>query len=141
MEKIKQDVLEKVVTKFPDTFKTPKGKALPVVFSLDNASIHDHAAITAAHSGMTFERIVLPPHCCDMQKVIEHTFGNLSGEFKKKLLKCPGKTLIATYKTMCHQAFHKVCTAESVKADADTLDDTLEAIIAAGGNWPCKALR
>lgn len=140
MHKIKKAAVEKVVRAFPEVFSSKDGP-LPLVFSLDNATIHDDAAITRKYAGVACERLQLPSPCCDMQKVIEHVFGSMSREFQSMLLEKPSNISIQEYKKMCRAAFEKVSQASSIRKDANTLPSTLTAIIKAKGGWPPKAFR
>lgn len=140
IQKFKQDAVEQIVNRFPDVF-TGKNGPLPLNFGLDNAKIHDDAAIVAELSGVKFQRYKLPVPCCDFQKVIEHVFGSMTRVFQDKLQQAPDDIEIDEYKTICRDAFLQCSKTESIKRDAASLPGTLRAIIKAKGGWPPKAFR
>jgi hypothetical protein len=106
------------------------------ILCFDNARVHSHAAEVM---GNRAERWPQPPHSPDMQKVIEHVHGQLDKSMHTWLRK-QRKTDPRAHITpaACQQevqaAFNRL-KADSILRDVNTLPDTWQAIVAAGGSY------
>lgn len=107
----------------------------------DNAGVHK--AAEAVMRGRA-QRCPQPAHSPDMNKPIEHVHGTLQGHMHKWLLDMrtdhPGTKITPNMcKAELQRAFQALATT-SIRADVESLEDTWEAIIAAGGGYVSAAL-
>lgn len=116
------------------------------------------------HAG--WERLRPPPPCPDFQKVIEHTFGRFKTllheeiygwHVKNPSTREPNVMPVAEVRAAAQRAIVKTASAATIKADVDSLVDTLEIIAhdkgvnfigsrgkvltGTGGDWPPKEYR
>ncbi len=143
MPQIKAAVEELLLKKHAKQFSADKSW----LFSLDNDYKHNCAELLAAIGIMPGQRLVVPPYCSDLQKVIEHTHGALQTAFHQALDEDPNLKTMDQLKAKLHELFFTVITAQSVKKDVDSLPEMWAAIKAdpaaggTGGDWAPKHLR
>jgi hypothetical protein len=138
------------------------------IWSFDHSHAHDFwvkGEDTRIRSPAGFVRMPLPAHCCDFQKVIEHTFGRFKKQLHDLIYRyCSSHATpdipLAQMRQLCVQAIERAADKAAVKADVDSLPVTLQIVardkstvfqmayknrmrrlVGTGGDWPNKGFR
>lgn len=120
-----------------------------VLFSFDNASIHESAMEWRAdRSGlmqmMGFkreQRIPLSPYSPDLHRTIERAHARATTAFHKYLYANPSVNTISEYKFHFERIFKDVNNAAVIAADVSTLPELYHWVHAHNGEWPPAAMR
>lgn len=123
MRLIKEEAERRLVPNHPDIFTADR----PVLYSFDNDSKHNCPDKLQA---LGIQRLPVPPHCSDLQKVIEHSHGTLQTAFEKALQADPQLKTMQQFVDKLHDLFYEVITTESVRKDVEHLKPMYQAILA-----------
>jgi hypothetical protein len=137
-------------------------------WSFDHARPHDSwfgQTTTGLRPSAWCDRLDIPKHGSDIQRVIEHTWGRFKRDLHNQLYTCCSSTghanpPLVKVRQLAVAALQSAARVESVAKDAAQLKYTLEVIahekdevfymvkdgrekefVGSGGDWPAKAFR
>jgi len=97
----------------------------------DNARQHKWA-----ERQLKYNFVKIPPYSPDFNKVVEHQFNTIKGEFQKRVL---ADLSICDYRSAADllvEVVGEVVTPDELLKDASTMKATMRAVYQADGGWP-----
>jgi len=117
------------------------GRGQMWLYSWDNDKVHKGADLTEVDI-QKGDRFYLPELSSDMHKVVEHVHGWLQGGMSKWLSKQEKRTLKPQQcMDELQRLFSQVLQKKSIQKDVESLRETYEAVVLAGGGYVKKACR